>query len=78
VQSSNETSENDQDALKPAHVDIFGQRLSTLLWATIGAFTLKAATQTREVYEAEARHDWDAVLYRFCASPGQLVSPKIL
>jgi hypothetical protein len=68
----------EEDTLKPEHADIFKNRLSTLLWATVGAYTLEAATQGRTVYEAEARHDWDAVLYRFYAPPGYGVSFDVM
>jgi len=66
------------DALDPAHTRLFNDRFSALLEATIGAFTLKAAAQGRKVYEAEARHDWDAVLYRFLVAPGEAISANTL
>jgi hypothetical protein len=66
------------DVLGAAHIDIVQQRFSCLLWASIGAFSLRAAALNRSVYEAESRHDWDAVLYRFLGSPKELVSPNVL
>lgn len=66
------------DVLDPGHTRIFDERFSALLEATIGAFTLKAAAQGRPVYEAEARHDWDAVLYRFLVAPGEGIAANIL
>ena len=66
------------EALEPAHIVIFSDRFSALLGATIGVFTLQAAALGRPVYEAEVRHDWDAVLYRFLAVPGKPISSKVL
>ena len=78
TQRDKENKQHDLDTLDPAHTRIFHERLSPLLWATLGAFSLQAAALGRSVYEAEARHDWDAVLYRFCILPGQIVSPTVL
>jgi len=41
-------------------------------------FTLQAVARGRPVYEAEARHDWDAVLYRFLVAPGEVISSNVL
>jgi hypothetical protein len=64
--------------LKLDHASVFQGRLSALLWATVGAYTKIAAAQGCTVYKAEARHDWDAVLYRFYAPPGDRVSPDVM
>jgi hypothetical protein len=66
------------EALDPTHTKIFNDRFSALLGATVGAFTLKAVAQGLSVYEAEARHDWDAVLYRFLVAPGEGISANVL
>jgi hypothetical protein len=47
-------------------VKILEDRLSVLLWAVDGAYTRQAQAQKRNAYEAERRHDWDALLYKFC------------
>ena len=64
--------------MDPTHVKIVYNRLSLLLSATAGAFTLEAISKDRAVYEAERRHDWDAVLYRFCVISGEKISPNML
>jgi hypothetical protein len=64
--------------LKLDHASVFQERLSALLWATVGAYTKIAAARGRTIYEAEARHDWDAVLYRFYAPPGDCVSSDVM
>lgn len=74
----NKDSQKPIEALEPAHIDIFSDRFSALLAATIGVFTLQAVALGRPVYEAEARHDWDAVLYRFLAVPGEPISSNVL
>jgi hypothetical protein len=40
-------------------------RLSALLWAADGAFTREAHALKRNANEADRRHDWDALLYKF-------------
>ena len=64
--------------LKLAHVNILSERLSLLLSATLGAFTFEAAAKGRKVYEAEWRHDWDEMLYRFCVTTGEKISSRVL
>jgi len=64
--------------LEPTVVDILSERLSLLLSATVGAYTLKAATGGRTVYEAEWRHNWDEVLYRLYVTAGEVFSPRVL
>ena len=66
------------EALDPTHTIIFNDRFSALLGATVGAFALKAVAEGRSVYEAEARHDWDVVLYRFLVAPGEGILANVL
>lgn len=51
--------------LEDADIEVLSGRFSTLLWATTGAFTRITRAQRRNANEAERRHDWDAMLYRF-------------
>jgi hypothetical protein len=65
--------------LESALVEICSGRFTALLGAAMGAFTQDAATNGRYVYEAESRHDWDAVLYRFYVlSSSECVSSNVL
>lgn len=66
------------DDLEHMYVDILSDRLSLLLSATLGSFTLDAAAKGRTVYESEWRHDWDEVLYRFCVTSGEGISSRLL
>jgi hypothetical protein len=64
--------------LNKVHTRIIADRLSLLLSATVGAFTLAARAAGRPVYEAESRHDWDALLYRFYVGTDEIISPNVL
>jgi hypothetical protein len=57
---------------------IITDRLSTLLWATDGAFTRIACAQKRNANEAERRHDWDELLYKFFVRNDNEVSLDVL
>jgi hypothetical protein len=57
---------------------IIADRLSTLLWATDGAFTRIARAQKRNANEAERRHDWDELLYKFFVRNDDEVSLDVL
>ncbi|KIM84941.1 hypothetical protein PILCRDRAFT_376392 [Piloderma croceum F 1598] len=64
--------------LNKVHARIIADRLSLLLSATVGAFTLAAWAAGRPVYEEESRHDWDALLYRFYVGTDEIISPNVL
>jgi hypothetical protein len=64
--------------LDGSHVGIIERRLSLLLSATVGAYTLAAQVVGRPIYEAECRHDWDAVLYRFYVGQDEIISANVL
>ncbi|GBE87639.1 hypothetical protein SCP_1103160 [Sparassis crispa] len=65
--------------LDEADMHILSSRFSTILYASMGAYTHHAASSGLRVNEAEARHDWDRMLYQFCVSDsGRIVSPYIL
>ncbi|KAJ6580198.1 hypothetical protein B0H10DRAFT_2099203 [Mycena sp. CBHHK59/15] len=66
------------DDLSSEALDIISGRLSAILSAAVGAFTLDAKRQGISVYEAESRHDWDALLYRFYATASERVSAYVL
>lgn len=57
---------------------IVADRLSTLLWAIDGAFTRTARAQKRNANEAERRHDWDELLYKFFVANDDGVSLDVL
>ncbi|KAF7343056.1 hypothetical protein MVEN_01736000 [Mycena venus] len=46
--------------------------------ADVGAFTLHNKRHGIKVNEAESRHDWDALLYRFYTVDGEGASPYVL
>lgn len=64
--------------LELAHVDILSECLSLLLSATLGAFTFDAAANGCTVCAVELRHDWDAMLYRFCVTIDKRISFCVL
>ncbi|KAJ7685566.1 hypothetical protein DFH06DRAFT_1158840 [Mycena polygramma] len=66
-----------QPTLSPEHQRIMCGRLSTLLFATLGAYTLAARSRTVTLYEAEFRHDWDALLYYFYHGRETGISPSV-
>ncbi|KAJ6572627.1 hypothetical protein B0H10DRAFT_2106578 [Mycena sp. CBHHK59/15] len=66
------------DDLSSEALDIISGRLSAILSAAVGAFTLDAKRQGISAYEAESRHDWDALLYRFYATASERVSAYVL
>jgi hypothetical protein len=72
------TAKKEPGELELAHVEILSERLSLLLSATLGAFTFEAAAKGRRVYEAEWRHDWDEMLYRFWVITGESLSSHVL
>ncbi|KAJ6490631.1 hypothetical protein C8R47DRAFT_453779 [Mycena vitilis] len=63
--------------LSPEHQQIICGRLSALLFATLGAYTLSARSRTVTLYEAEFRHDWDALLYYFYHGRQTGISPSV-
>lgn len=64
--------------LKLEHERFLEEHMSTLLSASVGAFTLHHKRHGIKVNEAESRHDWDALLYRFYTVDGEGSSPYIL
>lgn len=65
--------------LTDGEVQIISERFSSIFSASNGAFTLQAAAENRSVREAESRHDWDALLYRFyIPAPKQALSTNVL
>ncbi|KAJ7241035.1 hypothetical protein B0H12DRAFT_1326317 [Mycena haematopus] len=67
--------------LKPEHEAVVGHRLSTLLCASVGAFTLHQRTfqpAAPNVKEAESRHEWDALFYRFYVAKDEITSPSVV
>ncbi|KAJ6490613.1 hypothetical protein C8R47DRAFT_1214905 [Mycena vitilis] len=66
-----------QPTLSTEHQEIVSGRLSVLLFATLGAYTLAAKSQTLTLYEAEFRHDWDILLYCFYHGSKTGISPSV-
>ncbi|KAJ7476150.1 hypothetical protein FB451DRAFT_1245978 [Mycena latifolia] len=66
------------DLLESKHEDLLLERLSALLSAVVGAYTLKAKRDGLTVYEAESRHDWDALFYHFYTQSGEIISPHVM
>ncbi|KAJ6543484.1 hypothetical protein B0H10DRAFT_1374321 [Mycena sp. CBHHK59/15] len=66
------------DVLSSEELGIISGRLSAILSAAVGAFTLDTKRKGISVYEAESRHDWDALLYRFYATANERVSSYVL
>ncbi|KAF7336048.1 hypothetical protein MSAN_02318600 [Mycena sanguinolenta] len=67
--------------LKPDHEAVVGARLPILLSASIGAFTQQqrgGKQAAPNVNEAESRHEWDALLYRFYVSADEDTSEFVL
>jgi formate hydrogenlyase subunit 3/multisubunit Na+/H+ antiporter MnhD subunit len=64
--------------LDTVHIHLMADRLSILLSATVGAFTLAARAAGHPAYQAEYRHDWDALLYRFYVGADEIISPNVL
>ncbi|GBE90005.1 hypothetical protein SCP_1800270 [Sparassis crispa] len=65
--------------LDEADMRILSNRFSTILYASMGAYTHHAASSGLPVNEAEARHDWDRMLYQFCVPDSEhTVSPYLL
>jgi hypothetical protein len=67
-----------QMVLKREHEQFLEEHMSTLLSASVGAFTLHNKRHGIKVNEAESRHDWDALLYRFYTVDGEDASPYVL
>ncbi|KAJ7093673.1 hypothetical protein C8R44DRAFT_890586 [Mycena epipterygia] len=57
--------------LKPEHERFLEEHMSIMLSASVGAFTLHNKRHGIKVNEAESRHDWDALLYRFYTVDGE-------
>ncbi|OBZ71171.1 hypothetical protein A0H81_08664 [Grifola frondosa] len=80
----NEYAQSDKtgaEELSESHTNIMSSRLSALLYATVGAYTLDAHRRNSagRVNEAESRHDWDMLMYRFCVDDiGDVVSSQVL
>ena len=64
--------------LDTVHVHLIADRLSILLSATVGVFTLTARAADHPAYLAECRHDWDALLYRFYVGADEIISSNVL
>ncbi|KAJ7442924.1 hypothetical protein B0H11DRAFT_2291930, partial [Mycena galericulata] len=69
---------NDLPVLPPLHQNILFGRLSGLLSAVAGAYTMRAKRHDVPVYEAESRHDWDALLYHFYCQATDVISPYVM
>ncbi|KAJ7763998.1 hypothetical protein DFH07DRAFT_1059213 [Mycena maculata] len=69
---------NDLPVLPPLHQKILFGRLSGLLSAVAGAYTMRAKRHNVPVYEAESRHDWDALLYHFYCQATDVISPYVM
>ncbi|KAJ7784975.1 hypothetical protein DFH07DRAFT_872930 [Mycena maculata] len=68
----------DLPVLPPLHQKILFGRLSGLLSAVAGAYTMRAKRDNVPVYEAENRHDWDALLYHFYCQATDVISPYVM
>ncbi|KAJ7077154.1 hypothetical protein B0H15DRAFT_569586 [Mycena belliarum] len=71
-------SASESSVLTDAHRNILFGRLSALLSVTVGSYTLEAKRRNITVYEAESRHDWDALLYHFYAQGTEIISPYVM
>ncbi|KAJ7077156.1 hypothetical protein B0H15DRAFT_569947 [Mycena belliarum] len=71
-------SASESSVLDDAHRNILFRRLSALLPATVGSYTLEAKRGNIAVYEAESRHDWDALLYHFYTQGTEILSPYVM
>ncbi|KAJ7508087.1 hypothetical protein B0H11DRAFT_2271055 [Mycena galericulata] len=78
VQKKTSASKTCTSAPDDRHQEYLAQHLSTLLSASTGAFTMHNERAGMKINEAESRHDWDALLYRFYAVKGEGVSPYVL
>lgn len=81
VERKNSSSSETDVTLKPEHETVIRQRLSTLLCASVGAFTLHQRTfqpAAPNVKEAESRHEWDALFYRFYVAKDEITSPSVV
>ncbi|KAJ7077294.1 hypothetical protein B0H15DRAFT_565214 [Mycena belliarum] len=63
--------------LDPQHQTIIQRQIFVLLGASAGANILRARIGIK-AYEAESRHDWDALLYCFYIADEEIVSRNIL
>ncbi|KAJ7195480.1 hypothetical protein GGX14DRAFT_676693 [Mycena pura] len=63
--------------LSSIHQEFISGRLSALLSATVGAFTMSAKQNNVRIDEAESRHDWDALMYRFYNTNVDMVSSHV-
>ncbi|KAJ6467568.1 hypothetical protein C8R47DRAFT_990401 [Mycena vitilis] len=71
----------DEPDLKLDHVQFLQKHMSALLYSSIGTFTQRARDKHpfgANINEADARHDWDAMLYNFYVTAGEIVSPCVL
>ncbi|KAJ7867393.1 hypothetical protein B0H14DRAFT_345630 [Mycena olivaceomarginata] len=66
---------NPPSILSPSEQDTLFGCLSGLLSAATGAYTMRAKRHDVPVYEAESRHDWDALLYHFYRQDTEIISP---
>lgn len=66
------------DSLAVSDTKAISDRLSTLLWATNGAYTHVVRAFMRNANEAERRHDWDEILYKFFVTNAVVVSLDVL
>ncbi|KAJ7455977.1 hypothetical protein B0H11DRAFT_2322162 [Mycena galericulata] len=69
---------NPPSTLSPSEQKTLFGRLSGLLSAATGAYTMRAKHYNVPVYEAESRHDWDALLYHFYCQDTDIVSPYVM
>ncbi|RDB29891.1 hypothetical protein Hypma_014044 [Hypsizygus marmoreus] len=57
---------------------ILARKLPEILLASVGAYSLLAVASARGVSEAESRHNWDALLYRFFVTGDEYISKNVL
>ncbi|KAF7371643.1 hypothetical protein MVEN_00020000 [Mycena venus] len=65
-------------SLDAEHERCVADRMSIVLSASAGAYTIHAQRNGVQVYEAESRHDWDHLLYHFYARSDEETSPYVL
>ncbi|KAJ7619873.1 hypothetical protein B0H17DRAFT_636171 [Mycena rosella] len=69
---------NPPSILSPSEQCTLFGRLSGLLSAATGAYTMRAKHHNVPVYEAESRHDWDALLHHFYSHDTEIISPYVM
>ena len=65
--------------LEPEASEIVRARLLVILLACAGQYTILAKlVGVRTIKEAEARHDWDSLLFHFYVDKNEQISPNVL